>query len=116
MENYNSQLSEIKEIDYNSNDSQNSNNVYKKVDKNKEYKTNVNKLKEFNYDKIATNKMKYINFNNINNSILKLKEVLQINNPLSKYIQHAKPYNILDIKYKENINQRILQTKVFLKN
>ena len=105
MENYNSQLSEIKEIDYNSNDSQNSNNnVYKKENKNKEYKTNVNKLKEFNYDKVATNKMKYINFNNINNSILKLKEVLQINNPLSKYIQHAKPYNILDIKYKENIN------------
>ena len=108
MENYNSQLSEIKEIDYNSNDSQNSNNnVYKKENKNKEYKTNVNKLKEFNYDKVATNKMKYINFNNINNSILKLKEVLQINNPLSKYIQNAKPYNILDIKYKENINPDI---------
>ena len=118
MENYNSQLSEIKEIDYNSNDSQNSNNnVYKKENKNKEYKTNVNKLKEFNYDKVATNKMKYINFNNINNSILKLKEVLQINNQLSKYIQHAKPYNILDIKYKENIypdiniNEKLLLNK-----
>ena len=100
-----SQLSEIKEIDYNSINSQNSNNyAYQKVNINEKYKANVNKLKTFNYDKVATNKMKYINFNNINISILKIKEVLPNNNPLLKYIEYAKPYNLLDIKCKENIN------------
>ena len=100
-----SQLSEIKEIDYNSINSQNSNNYdYQKVNINEKYKANVNKLKTFNYDKVATNKMKYINFNNINISILKIKEVLPNNNPLLKYIEYAKPYNLLDIKCKENIN------------
>ena len=49
-----SQLSEIKEIDYNSINSQNSNNyAYQKVNINEKYKANVNKLKTFNYDKVA---------------------------------------------------------------
>ena len=90
-----SQLSEIKEVDYNSSFSKNSSNyISKKINIQKEYKVNNhNNLRDFNFEKIANNKMQYININVIINSILQLKDVLKSNHPLSKYIQYAKPYD-----------------------
>ena len=89
-----SQLSEIKEVDYNSSYSKNSgNNIYQKETINEKNKANINNFRNLNYENIATNKMQYINFNIINNYIIRLKDVLKSNNELSKYIQYAKEYN-----------------------
>ena len=90
-----SQLSEIKEVDYNSSSSRNSNNnISEKVNIQKEYNiNNKSNLRDFNYEKVANNKMQYININVIINSILQLKDILKTNHPLSKYIQYAKPYD-----------------------
>ena len=97
-----SQLSEIKEVDYNSSYSKNSSNIYQKATIKEKLKSNINKLKSFDYENVATNKMRYINFNFINNSILRLRDILQENNPLWKYIQYAKPYNISNNKLETN--------------
>ena len=101
-----SQLSEIKEVDDNSSNSKNSsNNIYQKtnINTNKNYLANVNNLRTFNYENLATNKMQYININIIINSIIKLKDVLKINNYLNKYIEHVKPYNISNINLDSDI-------------
>ena len=59
-----SQLSEIKEVDYNSSFSKNSSNyIYQKGTTNDKHKTILNELKTFNYDNVATNKMRFVNFN-----------------------------------------------------
>jgi len=102
MNDLDSQLSEIKEVDYNSSYSKNSSNIYQKTTIKEKLKSNINKLKSFDYENVATNKMRYINFNFINNSILRLRDILQENNPLWKYIQYAKPYNISNNKLEAN--------------
>ena len=67
------------------------------------YLANINNLRTFNYENLATNKMQYININVIINSIIKLKDVLKTNNHLNKYIKHAKPYNISNIKLDSDV-------------
>lgn len=102
MNDLDSKLSEIKEVDYNSSYSKNSSNISQKTTKKEKYKNNFNKFKAFDYENVATNKMRYINFNFINNSIIRLKDILQENNPLWKFIQYAKPYNITNNKLESN--------------
>ena len=114
-----SQLSEIREENYNSNSSKNSSNfISQKINIQKEYKmnNNNNNLSDFNYEKVANNKMQYININVIINSILKLKDVLKTNHPLSKYIQYAKPYDKIssikiDSKKIKNTNTGLILNK-----
>ena len=114
-----SQLSEIREENYNSNSSKNSSNfISQKINIQKEYKmnNNNNNLSDFNYEKVANNKIQYININVIINSILKLKDVLKTNHPLSKYIQYAKPYDKIssikiDSKKIKNTNTGLILNK-----
>ena len=108
-----SQLSEIKEVDYNLSISKNSsNNIDQKANikemcKINDNLININEIKSFNYEKVAMNKMQYINLNIIMDSILRLKNILKNDNPLLKYIEHATPFNISSIK---------LDSKDFKKN
>ena len=112
-----SQLSEIREENYNSNSSKNSSNfISQKINIKKEYKinNNNNNIRDFNYEKVANNKMQYININVIINSIIQLKDVLKSNHPLSKYIQHAKPYDkisTIKIDSKSNKNTGLILNK-----
>ena len=102
-----SQLSEIKEVDYNSSFSKNSSNyIYQKGTTNDKHKTILNELKTFNYDNVATNKMRFVNFNYILNSVLKLKDLIKNDIPLKKYIQHAKPIT------SSNINLTLKEKKM----
>ena len=102
-----SQLSEIKEVDYNSSFSKNSSNyIYQKGTTNDKHKTILNELKNFNYDNVATNKMRFVNFNYILNSVLKLKDSIKNDIPLKKYIQHAKPIT------SSNINLTLKEKKM----
>ena len=109
-----SQFSEIKEVDYNSSFSQNSIiNDHQKVAITEKYRANVNKIRDYNYNNLASNKMKIINFNIINNYILRLKDKIKDKNPLSKYFQHAKYYNPNNIKvdFIDNTNNLIIKNK-----
>ena len=110
--NLESQLSEVKEIEFNSLNSINSSNyIYKKAFIKEKFENIANQLRALNFEKIAINKMQHMNFNFLINSIINLKKITNTNSPFMRYIKYVKPYNIPNSKINKKKKAKLIFNK-----
>ena len=110
--NLESQLSEVKEIEFNSLNSINSSNyIYKKAFIKEKFENIANQLRALNFEKIAINKMQHMNFNFLINSIMNLKKITNTNSPFMRYIKYVKPYNIPNSKINKKKKAKLIFNK-----
>ena len=110
--NLESQLSEVKEIEFNSLNSINSSNyIYKKAFIKEKFENIANQLRALNFEKIAINKMQHMNFYFLINSIINLKKITNTNSPFMRYIKYVKPYNIPNSKINKKKKAKLIFNK-----